>query len=63
MVEVVLVVGAGVEGSMTILRRVAWRACWDMVGVRGVEYMVPGSLVCGRCARGCELAGLLFVGI
>ena len=40
----------GVEGSMTILRRVGWRACWDMVGLRSGD--VLGKLVRGRRMRG-----------
>lgn len=60
-VEDVLVGVGGAEGSMTILRRVGWRAYWDMVGLRGGD--VLGSLGSWAPCEGDELAGLLFVGI
>lgn len=41
----------GAEGSMTMRRRVGWRACWDMVGLR--DEAVLGSLVRGRRVRVC----------
>ena len=49
-VEEVLVGVRGAEGSMTILRRVGWRAYWDMVGLRSED--VLGNLVRGRRVRG-----------
>lgn len=35
--EEVLVGVAGAEGSMTMRRRVGWRACWDMVARTGTR--------------------------